>query len=194
MKSLKIIQTLAKIGRVVSKVVFICCIVGFCGCAFGIISLALGAAAFQFGGVAVRGLIEKNAEMSMAALYASMAVGAVVCAAEAVLSKFAEVYFVHELADGTPFTLRGSKELLRLGIINVAVSLGMGTVCGAGLALASLLYPELKEVEAGFSSFGFGIAMIVLSLFCRYGAELNESKTDGAENAPENKPIEQEKK
>ncbi len=39
MSTLKTIQTLSKIGRILSKTVYICCVVGFCGCIVGIISL-----------------------------------------------------------------------------------------------------------------------------------------------------------
>ena len=49
--------------------------------------------------------------MSMPTIYTTMTVGMVFCAAEAILSKFAELYFKNELADGNPFTLHGAKEL-----------------------------------------------------------------------------------
>jgi len=39
MNTLKTIQTLSKIGKILSKIVYICCEVGFCGCIVGIISL-----------------------------------------------------------------------------------------------------------------------------------------------------------
>ena len=42
MNTLKTIQTLSKIGKILSKIVYICCVVGFCGCIVGIISLGLG--------------------------------------------------------------------------------------------------------------------------------------------------------
>ena len=35
-----------------------------------------------------------------------------------------ELYFKNELADGNPFTLRGAKELMRLGILTIAIPLG----------------------------------------------------------------------
>ena len=48
----------------------------------------------------------------------------VVCAGEAVLAKFAEVYFQNELQAETPFTLAGAKELLRLGILTITIPTG----------------------------------------------------------------------
>ena len=179
MNTLKTIQTLAKIGKVFSKIIFVCCIVGFCGCIVGIVSLAIGAEAFKLGGVTVHSMIENEAGMNMPTLYASMAVGLIFCAAEAVLCKFAEIYFKNELADGNPFTLRGAKELLRLGILTIAIPLGTGIVCSIGVAIADTIYPGIDKLSIGeFSSVGLGVMLIVLSLFCRYGAELNEAKSE----------------
>ena len=172
MNTIITIQTLAKIGKVFSKIIFIFCIVGFCGCIVGIVGLALGADSFKLGGVTFRSIIENDAGLS------PMAVGLLFCAAEAVLCKFAEAYFKHELADGNPFTLRGAKELLRLGILTIAIPLGTVIVCSIGVAIADNMVPGINKLSIGeFSSVGLGVMMIVLSLFCRYGAELGKGKT-----------------
>ena len=179
MKTLITIQTLATIGKAFSKIIYVCCIVGFCGCIVGIVSLAIGAETFKLGGVTVHSMIENKAGMNLPTLYASMAVGLLFCASEAVLCKFAEIYFKNELADGNPFTLRGAKELMRLGILTVAIPLGTVIICSIGVSIADNVYPGIDKLSIGeFSSVGLGIMMIVLSLFCRYGAELNEGKPD----------------
>ena len=179
MRTLNTIQTLAKIGKIISKIIYVCCIVGFCGCIVGIVSLAIGAETFKLGGVTIHSMIEKEAGMNMPTLYASMAVGLIFCGAEAVLCKFSEIYFKHELADGEPFTLRGAKELMRLGILTIAIPLGTVIVCSIGVSIADNVYPGIDKLSIGeFSSVGLGVMMIVLSLFCRYGAELNEGKLD----------------
>ena len=179
MNTLKTIQTLAKIGKVFSKIIFVCCIVGFCGCIVGIVSLALGAETFKLGGVTIHSMIENEAGLNLPTLYASMAVGLLFCAAEAVLCKFAEAYFKHELADCDPFTLRGAKELLRLGILTIVIPLGTVIVCSIGVSIADNMVPGIDKLSIGeFSSVGLGVMMIVLSLFCRYGAERNEGKPD----------------
>ena len=179
MKTRNTIQTLAKIGKIISKIIYVCCIVGFCGCIVGIVSLAVGAETFKLGGVTIHGMIENNEGMNLPTLYASMAVGLLFCAAEAVLCRFAEIYFKNELADGDPFTLRGAKELLRLGILTIAIPLGTGIVCSIGVAIADNVYPGIEKLSVGeFSSVGLGVMMIVLSLFCRYGAELNEGRSE----------------
>ena len=179
MKTLKTIQTLAKIGKVFSKIIFVCCVVGFCGCIVGIVSLALGAETFKLGGVTIHSMIENEAGLNLPTLYASMAVGLLFCAAEAVLCKFAEAYFKHELADGDPFTLLGAKELLRLGILTIVIPLGTVIVCSIGVAIADNFFPEIEKLSFdGYASVGLGIMMIVASLLCRYGAEVKEEKAN----------------
>ena len=177
MNTLKTIQTLSKIGRILSKIVYICCVVGFCGCIIGIVSLGLGGEVFKLGGVTIHSIIDSHSHMSMPALYTAMAVGIVLCAAEAVLSKFAELYFKNELADGTPFTMRGAKELMRLGILTIIIPLGMVIVCSIGVAIADNFFPEIEKLSYdGYASVGLGVMMILLSLFCRYGAEVCDGK------------------
>ena len=179
MNTLKTIQTLSKIGRILSKIVYICCLVGFCGCIIGIVSLGLGGEVFKLGGVTIHSIIDSHSHMSMPALYTAMAVGIVLCAAEAVLSKFAELYFKNELADGTPFTMRSAKELMRLGILTITIPLGTVIVCSIGIAIADNFFPEIENLSYdGYASVGLGIMMIVASLLCRYGAEQNEEKME----------------
>ncbi len=179
MNNLKTIQTLARIGKILSKIIHVCCIVGFCGCIVGIVGLAIGTDTFKLGGVTIHSMIENEAGMDLPAMYVSMSVGAIFCAAEAVLSKFAEVYFKNELADGDPFTLRGAMELMRLGILTIAIPLGTVIMCSIIVSVADKIYPGIDKLSLGeFSSVGLGVMMIVLSLFCRYGSELNGGKPD----------------
>jgi hypothetical protein len=186
MKSLAVIQTLAKIGRVVSKVLLVCCIVGFCLCLTGVVSLALGAETFKLGGVTVHSMIENSAEWDLPAVYASLIVGMVFCAADSFLCKAAVKYFQNELADGTPFTLRGARELMHLGILTAAVSLGAVILCSIGLSAANNVFPGVDKIPLDeYSSVGVGVAMIVLSLFCRCGAEQLEEKTERPEPVAE---------
>ena len=177
METLKIIQTLSKIGRDFSKIVFICCLVGFGGCAIGILSLGFGGEIFKLGGITIHSMIEGHSSMSMPTIYTIMAVGMVLCVAEAVLSKFAELYFKNELADGNPFTLRGAKELMRLGILTIAIPLGTVIVCSIGVSIADNFFPEIEKLSYdGYSSVGLGVMMIVSSLLCRYGAKMCDEK------------------
>ncbi len=179
MKTLKTIQTLSKIGKVLSNIVFVFCIVGLCFCIAGIVSLALGADSVKLGGTTIQGIIEKEADTDIPSLYAAMAVGVIFCAAEAILSKLAARYFKNELVDGTPFTLRGAKELKRLGILTIVISLGTAIICSIGVGVAGEFYPDIDKMTFGESaSFGLGVAMLITAVLCRYGAELTRGKPE----------------
>ena len=120
-KTLKTIQTLCKVGRILSKITFIICIVGAALCVAGIISLALIPEGIKFDGLTIQGLVQKHAGVSVNTCYAAMAAGIALCAGGAVLAKFEELYFKRELASGTPFTFDGAKELIRLGVLTIAI-------------------------------------------------------------------------
>ena len=178
MKTLNIIQKLSKIGNVLSKIMFIFCIVGFCGCIVGIFSMALGAETLEFG-VTLESILNTEAEVTIGTVYAAMAAGIILCAGEAVLAKFAEHYFKHELADGTPFNLEGAKEMQRLGILTICIPIGAQII-------AEIVYAVMEQTVQGVaplrldsaSSVALGVMFIVMSLICRYGADMyEESKT-----------------
>ncbi len=175
METLNIIQKLSKIGKVLSKIMFIFCIIGFCGCIVGILSMALGAPTLKIGGVTLESILNTEADVTVGTVYAAMAAGMILCAGEAVLAKFAEYYFKHELADGTPFTLAGAKEMQRLGILTICLPIGTQIV-------AEIVYAVMEQTMQGVAplrldsagSVALGVMFIVLSLICRYGADIYE--------------------
>lgn len=178
-KSLQTIQTLNKIGKVLSKIVFICCLVGAIGCIIGIVSVALMGAdeVLKIGGVSIHSLIEKEAEMSIVTMYVNMFVGMATCFAEAVVSRMAHRYFSNELEAGTPFTFAGADELLRLGIIAIAVPLGTTIASAIGVGIVSAFFEGVEKVELGNGvSLTLGIMFIVMSVIFRYGSELKSGK------------------
>lgn len=172
MKTLNTIQMLSKI---LSKIVFIFCIIGFCGGVVGILSMALGAPTLQFGGVTLKSILDTGADPTAGAVYAAMAAVMIFCAGEAVVAKFAEHYFKRELADGTPFTLAGAKEMQRLGILTICIPIGTGIV-------AEIVHAVMEQTMHGSaplqmnidSSVALGVMFIVMSLICRYGAAIYE--------------------
>ena len=181
-KSLQTIQTLNKIGKVLSKIVFICCLVGAIGCIIGIASVALIGTdeVLKIGGVSIHGLIEKEAEMNITTLYAAMFVGMAMCIAEAVVSRTAERYFSNELAAGTPFTFEGAKEMLRLGIIVIVVPLVTTLASAIGVGIVSALVEGVDKIEISNGvSVTLGIMFIVMSVIFRYGAEIKSGNRNG---------------
>ena len=180
MKSLKILQTFAKIGKILSTIVFILSVVVGGFCIAGLLSLAVfPEGGFKLLGTTIRGLVEKEADISLPTLYAALTGGMIMCAGEAVVAKFAERYFKNELAAGTPFTFDGAKELMRLGILAICVSTGT-------LILAAIVYgifrvtaenvakPELDNS----ASVIIGVMMIVGSYLCRHGAEVSDKPAE----------------
>lgn len=173
MKELKTIQSLSKIGKVLSNIVFICCIVGFCLCVVGAIGVAIGFEKIRLGSVTVEGLVQNDLDLSKAALLAATCGGAVICAAEAVLAKFAVHYFTRELDDGTPFTRGGAGELQRLGILAICIPIGAQILCSA---VAAGISNELAADLEPAGSVGLGIMMLVMAQVCKYGAALEERR------------------
>lgn len=177
MKTLNIIQKLSKTGKVLSKIMFIFCIIGFCGCIVGILSMALGAPTLKIGGVTLESILNTEADVTVGTVYTAMAAGMILCAGEAVLAKFAEHYFKRELADGTPFTFAGAKEMQRLGILTICLPIGTQII-------AEIVHAVMEQTLHGVAPFQFdhsspvvlGVMFIVMSLGCRYGAELHEEK------------------
>lgn len=182
MKSLSTIQTLSKIGKVLSKIAFIFSVIGFCGCIVGLLSMNLGnGSLIKFGGVTLHGLISSDYGYNINSITAALSGWMVICAGEAVLAKFAEVYFKNELTAGTPFTLAGAKEMLRLGILTLAIPTGCAVVGSIveGIIVGFMKVEKAAAMDLYFdneSSIALGVMFIVISLLCRYGSELQENK------------------
>lgn len=173
--SLKTIQVLARIGRVLSKIVWICCIVGAAGCLIGIASLAAGIdGAFKIGDVTIYGLIEHEAGMSIGSIYASMTVGMIVCLGEFILALFAERYFKNELTAGTPFTFAGADEMKRLGILTICISVGTTVAAEIAHQVINAVFQNAERMLMDdFTSIGLGITFIIMSVIFRYGTQRN---------------------
>lgn len=188
MKSLKKIQTLSKIGKVLSKIAFIFAIVGFCGCIAGLLSLNLGnGSLIQIGGVTIHGLIENSMDYNINSICAALSGWMIICAGEAVLAKFAAVYFGNELKAGTPFTFAGAKELLRLGIMTIAIPIGCAVVGSIIEGIVGSFMKVTKDFAADLyfdneGSVALGVMFIIMAMLCRYGAELTEGKDKSYEN------------
>jgi hypothetical protein len=184
MKSLNTIQKLSKIGKVLSKIAFIFSVIGFCGCIAGLLSLSFGnGSLIKIGGVTLHGLISEEYGYNIKSITATLSGWVIVCGGEAVLAKFAEVYFKNELSAETPFTLSVAKELLRLGILTAAIPTGCAVVGSIveGIVAGFMKVERAAAMDMYFdnkSSIVLGIMFILGSLLCRYGAELREAPNE----------------
>lgn len=175
MNTLKTIQTLAKIAKIVSKIVFICCIIGICGCIIGIIGFAIGAEVLKINGINIEEFLQNEAEISSGTLYCYMAAGIFICLGESVVAKFAEIYFRHEISQGTPFSKEGVTELFRLGILTICMPLAAIIFADITQSIIAHAIENAVVLELnGSTSIGTGLSFLILSLLCKLGAEQRE--------------------
>lgn len=176
MKTLKTIQVFAKIGQVISTVVYIVSIVAFCLCDLGILLLPLGGGeVFKFGGVTVHALLDMGDVVGLNAVYSTLIGGGIIIGGHVVVARFAKKYFTNELAAGTPFTFEGSRELLRLGILDLSVNFGCYVLASIVLGIISAFtdgsFSVSDSIIGGDISVARGLTLIFLSLLCKLGAE-----------------------
>lgn len=167
MKSLEVIQKIVKVLRILAKIAYIFCIIGAVASAIGTVSLFA---------------IDENSEIwkkaleaiqpdtiDLAAVRCTCLTGVFVCAAGAVLSWFSKRLFEDELAAGTPFDGHICKDVLKVGIIYLAVSVVSGII----LAIIYACF-NLDADGSVFPGFTTGIVYIICWLLCRYGADVKE--------------------
>ena len=177
MQSLNTIQALSKAAKIISSILFVCSIVALCLCAAGALSVIFDFGTFNLENMTVKGILPEDPGMSDGTLYAFLAQTAIFCVAAIILTAFAKHYFKRELADGTPFTHGGAKELLRLGVLGAILP-------SAADLLATIIIGILKKtmsdvVVSDVDMLGYaaiGVALIVMSCLCKYGADLQCEK------------------
>ena len=171
MKSLKIIQVLSKILWVITKVMFVVCIVGASCCLLSVIILPITQDILIYEDVTIRIFLEDK-NISVATAITACALGILACGIGIALSKINEKFFKKELDLGTPFNKDIVKEMRILAIIHVAVAVTLGSIMALTLSIVRRASGEIIDIRNDFgSSFWFGVSLLVVSLFCDYGAE-----------------------
>lgn len=170
------IQTLSKIGKIFSKIVYICCIVGLCGCAVGIVAMLIGGEAVKLGGMTLHGVLAAEAGVSIGTVWTAIAVGIILCIGEFFVSRMAYRYFANELNAGTPFTTEGAKELLHLGISAIWIPIVTSVLAQVAQGVIGQFMANEANLSLDiFDSVALGAMFIFTSLLCKYGAELAEN-------------------
>ena len=147
----------------------------------GIVGIAFGSDSYiKLDGMSLHSFIANSGKYDSGSIIAALSGISVIAAGEAVTAKFAEAFFRNELAAGTPFTLDGAKELCRLGILSIAVSIGCSVFAAvtSGIAASVTNAAESAAFDIRFSISGniaLGVMFIVTALLCRYGAETKDA-------------------
>ncbi len=182
MKSLETVQKISKVLSILSIIAFVFTIIGAVGTLVGGIALMLLPGVLNASGLGddfMELIIEGSGVESLEFLGIELIGTLFIVIAEAVVAFFVCRYFKNELADGTPFTYRGAKELLYLGIISLAVPFG-GMIISSTINAVFLIKSNISNQF----DITLGVVMILLSFVFKYGAELNEKKQ--AESNTEN--------
>lgn len=191
-KSLKTVQTVCKVCKVLAEIAFVMFVV--------IVALMLVAAIFtgtgkmdallSSGGVVLDDMLQQTG-VTQDYMVAVLVCMTIIIAAEAVVAKFINVYFKHELKAGTPFTFEGAKEMLRLGIITIAVPVGA--------SLAATIVFDIMAAGSGLDSefnfeisLGMGLMFLALSPLLKHGTELRLRAQNAEEKLAEVKPADSE--
>ena len=182
MNNSRVLQLIAQIGKILSKVAFVFSIIGICGCFVGLLSNVFGSGkVFKIGGVTIYGLLAEFDAYNVKSISATLVAWLIVCIGQAVLAKFAELYFCNALMAGTPFTQAGARELRRLGLLMMVIPTG----CAVLAEIVQGIMNGFMSVTAdGWSELNFdneasivvGVMFIACSFLCGYGAELLEGK------------------
>lgn len=191
-KSLKTVQTICKVCKVLAEIAFVMFVV--------IVALMLVAAIFtgtgkmdalMSSGALVLDEMLQQTGVTQDYMVAEFVCLTIIIAAEAVVAKFINVYFKHELKAGTPFTFEGAKEMLRLGIITIAVPVGA--------SLAATIVFDIMAAGSGLDSefnfeisLGMGLMFLALSPLLKHGTELRLRAQYAEEKLAEEKPADSE--
>ena len=191
-KSLKTVQTVCKVCKVLAEIAFVMFVV--------IVALMLAATIFtgtgnfdalvSSGGVVLDDMLQQTG-VTQDYMVAVLVCMTIIIAAEAVVAKFINVYFKHELKAGTPFTFEGAKEMLRLGIITIAVPVGASLA--ATIVFGIMAAGSGLDSEFNFEiSLGMGLMFLALSPLLKHGTELRLRAQNAEEKLAEVKPADSE--
>ncbi len=165
MKSLKQVQTIAKVLHILTLIAFVCTIIGAIGTLLGAAAMLLVP---LLGDELVSLVLTETGAADIADIILSLIATCIYLVGVIVSLWFVCRYFKNELAEGTPFTHRGANELCKTGILNLAIPFVtmllasiVTAVSGAGNGLVKIEWNATT-----------GIAMILLSFLLHYGADL----------------------
>ncbi|MGN1348102.1 MAG: hypothetical protein ACI4VI_04090, partial [Acutalibacteraceae bacterium] len=130
----------------------------------------------KIGGVSIVGLLMDNTGLAEKEMIGNIFCMFIETVIGSLLFGFAKAYLENELKDGTPFTEKGAKEFLRLGILVCAIPIG-------GNILISIIanITDINNIYDAGEDIVFGLILILMSFIFSYGAEIRKG-TEPCEN------------
>ena len=169
------IQKLAKAGLIISKIILYCCCVGLFCCVLVLISRKN---VVLLENIAFGNATNIKEAISIGDYYCSTTTGIIMCIMEIILSVLSIKFFKKELEIGTPFNLEITKQMKKLGIRFIYVPLIAIITSSIAHECFSHYYEGVKEIDfSNSTSIDLGLAFLVISLICKYGAQLIEERT-----------------
>ncbi len=168
MKALRTIQTLFKIARVICIIVFICGIIGAASCALTLLVVP-SLPEIEVEGFNFEELLAENG-LTMGLMYGALSVAILGCVLAIVLSKYTQKFCEKELEIGTPFNMDVVKRMRKLALFQIIASISVSFVSGLVMGIIA----SLEGIDYNYdinilSTIGFGISLLILSLFCEAG-------------------------
>ena len=175
-KTLKKLKFVGKLGKFLSTLILIICTVAGLACAFVLVSLLLG----NDGSVFINGIkligVQVEGEITVGKIYLYTIEGIIACGLEVISCLLSIKYFKNCLKNETPFTIKSADQLKVIGILEIVFQL-VTQLC-TYLASLGLNYLQMGAGKYNFSlsiTLSLGLALIVVSLICRYAAEQLEA-------------------
>ena len=166
MRSLKRVQALVKVLEIITKIIFVCCVIGLVFCVFGGIGVAIiGNDSNAWAEISKSAQTTMSFNMGMC----TCIVGAIMCAGETALYYYVKKFYKKELLIGTPFDKTVVREMRKIGILHIAIPFGVAVIS----AIVMLIF----RVDLNITSIGdltIGLVYILLSLVFDYGADLRQ--------------------
>ena len=171
MKSLRRIQILSKVAKVICIVLFVMAIVGAVGCVLGLSLFSLALPFEIKEGVTLEAYLAEKG-VSVAAAYAGMGTGLFMCGVSIFLSYYNKLFFERELKEGTPFSMVIVKDMRKTALVNIITNVAACTIAAITIAIVRVSYPSIPKFDYSLvSSLWFGVCLLILSLFCEYPVE-----------------------
>lgn len=187
MKTLETIQQLNKAAKIICAIIHGFCVAGVIASIIGIICLAVIPDGFKIGGVTIYSIIENSDKISLVECYTTMIVAIIVCLGFGILCKLGEKTFENELSIGTPFSYDVSKGYFKFGILTICIPLAVIIAADIVITIIENIYNEAFDINLDdISSVGIGLMFIIISIICKYGAEMSDNKTINTESEEEN--------